>query len=162
MREAIRHATMMILFGLVMGVASKWMDHYTFWLGMVFSELSIWVLIGAWIAIINHSAIGAMVDNVLFFVSMLIGYYGAAIWMHGVYGRAYIIGWSMVALFAVPPFAYLAWYSRTKRRYAHVAAFVIVIGTLIASMRLFDGPRLRDGFIVLVLGYMLYRRDDGE
>ena len=103
----------MFLLGLCLGVVSRLFDIYIEILGNIFSQLQIWILLGTLIAIYSPTKKQAMLNIFPFCLGMLITYYATAIITHGIYGRSFIIGWTIFA-FCSPVFAYFAWMTKDK------------------------------------------------
>ena len=146
-----------LLFGLgvVLGFFSKLFDLYTTNLGNLFSELSIWILIGVIITIYSKSRKRAMIHIFLFCIGMLISYYLTAYFTSSVYSKTFIIGWSVFACLS-PFFSCLTWEVKKKNFFSLVISVGILIVTILASVILFDGPRWYDYGLFLFLIYLLF------
>ena len=88
----------MLLFGLLLGLISRLLDIYTTNFGEIFSQMSIWILLGTLISVYSSTAKKAMLNVLIFCLGMLLTYYLTAALSHGVYSTAYIIGWTAFAL----------------------------------------------------------------
>ena len=88
----------MLLCGLVIGAAVRLLDIYTENLGVIFSQMAVWILLGTLIAIYSPTPGRAMANILPFCLGMLATYYAVAIITHGVYGKSYIVGWTVFAL----------------------------------------------------------------
>ena len=66
---------LIFLFGAALGVASKLLDIYTSNLGNIFSQMSIWILLGTLIAIFSKTKGKAALNVFVFCIGMLITYY---------------------------------------------------------------------------------------
>lgn len=104
----------MLLCGLAIGAAVRLLDIYTENLGVIFSQMAVWILLGTLIAIYSPTPGRAMANILPFCLGMLATYYAVAIITHGVYGKSYIVGCTVFALLS-PLMAYLAWRSKEKR-----------------------------------------------
>ena len=144
-----------MILGLLLGAAAKWLDITTTNLGNIFSELSIWILLGAWIAITSKNPRRASLNVFLFCAGMLFTYYLTAELTGSVYSKTFIYGWSVVTLFS-PLLAYVTWHAKSPNALAKMISAGIIAVALLASALLFDGPRLADLIIVLLLGYLLF------
>lgn len=145
----------MLLFGAVLGVVSKLLDIHTSNLGNIFSQMSIWILLGTLIAIFSKTKGKAAVNVFVFCVGMLITYYITAELTSSVYGMTFIYGWTMFSLCS-PLFAVLTWMTKEKGPLGKIISFGILVVTLTLSMVVFDGPRVYDIVIMLVLTYFLF------
>lgn len=145
----------MLFIGFLLGVLSRWLDDYTTNLGNVFSQLAVWILLGVLISIYSGTQKKAMCRILPFCLGMLAAYYGAAMLGDGVYGRTYIIGWTVFAL-ASPMFAWFAWLTKEKGIFPKLIAAGIVLVSVLSSIILFDGFRFYDWIINGLLVYFLF------
>ena len=97
MRKLLNPFSMLVC-GLVIGPAARLMDIYCDNLGEIFSQMSVWILLGTLIAIYSPTKKAAALNILPFCLGMLLTYYAVAIISHGIYGRSFIIGWTMFAL----------------------------------------------------------------
>lgn len=97
----------MLLCGLVIGTAARLMDIYCENLGEIFSQMSVWILLGTLIAIYSPTKKAAALNILPFCLGMLLTYYAVAMISHGVYGRSFIIGWTVFAM-CTPVLAWFA------------------------------------------------------
>lgn len=94
--------------------------------------------------------------NVLpFCLGMLATYYAVAAWSHGVYSKAFIIGWTVFALCS-PVMAYFAWLTKEKGIFPKIIGVGIVAVSVLSSILLFDRLRVYDFIIDGVLIYVLF------
>ena len=94
--------------------------------------------------------------NVLpFCLGMLATYYAVAAWSHGVYSKAFIIGWTVFALCS-PVMAYFAWLTKEKGIFPKIVSVGIVAVSVLSSILLFDRLRVYDFIIDGVLIYVLF------
>lgn len=145
----------MFLLGLGLGVISRSFDIYTETLGNIFSQLQIWILLGTLIAIFSPTKKKAMLNIFPFCIGMLITYYATAIITHGVYGRSFIIGWTVFA-FCSPILAYFAWMTKEKGWFPKIISIGIVTVSVFSSILLFDRLRFYDFIIDALLIYFLF------
>ncbi len=154
-QEKFLNPAVMLLFGLLLGAASRLFDLYTALLGDIFSQMAIWILLGTLIAVYSPSKKRAMLNILPFCLGMLGAYYAVAILTKGVYGRAYIIGWTVFALFS-PLLAYLTWMTKQPGVWPKLIAAGILGVSLYSSLFLFGGFHLYDAVINLLLAYILF------
>lgn len=112
--EKILKPHWMFFIGLILGIISRLLDIYTQNLGEIFSQISIWILLGTLISIYSKTKKMAMLNIFPFCIGMLITYYVVAELTHGVYNTSFIIGWTTFALFS-PIFAYFTWMTKEKK-----------------------------------------------
>lgn len=144
-----------LLFGLLLGAVARLLDIYTQNLGNIFSQLAIWILLGVLIAVYSRTRKLAMLNVLLFCLGMVFTYYLTAILTHGVYGRSFIIGWTVFALCS-PVFAYFAWMTKLSGFLPKVIALGIVSVSVLSTVVLFDRLRFYDFVINAALIYVLF------
>ena len=145
----------MFLFGAVLGVASKLLDIHTQNLGNIFSQMSIWILLGTLISIFSKTKSKAALNVFVFCIGMLITYYVTAELTNTMYSMTFIYGW--VAFSACSPvFAVLTWLTKEKGMLGKIISFGILVVNITISVVVFDGPRVYDIVIMLVLAYFLF------
>ena len=146
---------MMFIFGVVLGVASKLLDIHTSNLGNIFSQMSIWILLGTLIAIFSKTKGKAALNVFVFCIGMLITYYITAELTNSVYSMTFIYGWAAFSVCS-SVFAILTWMTKEKGVLGKIISSGILVVTLAVSMVVFDGPRVYDILIMLVLAYFLF------
>jgi len=155
LKKNILNPLPMLLIGLGVGVITRLLDICTVNLGIVFSQLAVWILIGTLIAIYSPTKKKAAINVLLFCLGMLVTYYATAIITHGVYGRTYIIGWTVFALLS-PIMAYFAWMTKEEGRFPKLISIGIVAVSVLSSPVLFDRLRFYDIIIDGLLVYFLF------
>ena len=155
MKNRIMNPFAMLLFGLLLGLISRLLDIYTTNFGEIFSQMSIWILLGTLISVYSSTAKKAMLNVLIFCLGMLLTYYLTAALSHGVYSTAYIIGWTAFALCS-PVFAFFAWYTKENGAFPKVVSVGIIAVCLLSSVLLFDRLRIYDLVIDGALIYLLF------
>lgn len=145
----------MFLFGAVLGVVSKLLDIHTQNLGNIFSQMSIWILLGTLIAILSKTKGKAAWNVFVFCVGMLITYYITAELSASVYSMTFIYGWMGFSVCS-PVFAWFTWMTKEKGIFSKIISFGILLVSLMISIVIFDGPRVYDIVIILILAYFLF------
>lgn len=145
----------MFLLGAVLGIASKMLDIHTQNLGNIFSQMSVWILLGTLIAIFSRTKGKAALNVFVFCIGMLITYYITAELTNSVYGMTFIYGWAAFSICS-PVFAVLTWMTKEKGVLGKIISFGVLLVTLTVSVVIFDGPRVYDIVIMLVLAYFLF------
>lgn len=110
---------------------------------------------GTGIAIYSPTKKAAMGNTFPFCMGMLATYYVTAAITHGVYSRAFIIGWTVFALTS-PVMAYFAWMAKEPGAFSKIIAAGIAAVSVMSSVLLFDHLRLYDFVIDGVLIYILF------
>ena len=141
--------------GAALGVIAKLLDIYTSNLGNIFSQMSIWILLGTLIAVFSRTKRQAAARVFLFCVGMLITYYITAEVTDSVYGMSFVYGWAAFSLCS-PVFAVLTWMTKEKGLLPKLISVGILAVTLGCSIVLFGGPRAYDAVMLLVLVYVLF------
>ena len=141
--------------GLILGVLSRFLDIYTQNLGNIFSQMSIWILLGVLISIYSISKKKAMLNIFLFCIGMLITYYFTAFIIKGVYSNIIIIGWTIFAFFT-PILAYFTWLTKEKGIFSKIISISIILVSFLTSIILFDRLRFYDFIINGIMFYYLF------
>lgn len=96
-RSKLLNPVSMLCVGLLLGIVSRLFDIYCPLLGEIFSQMSVWILLGTLIAGYSPTKKAAMLNIFPFCLGMLLTYYAMAMLTHGAYGRSFIIGWTVFA-----------------------------------------------------------------
>lgn len=155
MKKHILNPIGMLIAGLTLGAISRLLDIYTQNLGNIFSQMAIWILFGVLISVYSATKKKAMLNLLPFCLGMLATYYFTASVTNGVYGKAFIIGWTLFALLS-PLLAYFAWLTKQSGVFPKLISIGIVAVSLLSSIILFDGPRAYDFVINGILIYILF------
>ena len=141
--------------GLSLGALSRLFDIYCPNMGEIFSQMSVWILLGTLIAIYSPTKKAAMRNILPFCIGMLLTYYATAMLTQGVYGRTFIIGWT-IFVFLSPVMAYFAWMVKQRGLFSKVIGAGIVLISILSGVLLFDRLRLYDFVIDGVLVYFIF------
>ena len=155
MRKKLLSPPVMALCGLAIGAIARMLDIYTQNLGEIFSQMAVWILLGALISVYSPSPKRAALNVLLFCLGMLATYYAAAAVTHGVYSRSFIIGWTAFAL-CTPVMAALVWHAKEPGWLGRAVAAGVVAAAALSSLVLFDGFRIYDALIDGALIYLLF------
>lgn len=123
----------MLLLGLAAGAVTRLADIYTQILCSVFSELSVWILVGVVIVLGCDSRRRACLDIFLFCAGMLITYYLVAEYTNGIWGWSFVYGWAAFTLLT-PVLAYLTWFVKSGGVFGRLISVGIILVTLISSV----------------------------
>ena len=148
----------MLAAGLILGAASRLLDIYTTNLGNIFSQLAVWILLGVLISIYSDTKLKAALNILPFCLGMLVTYYAAAFLTRGVYSPVFITGWTVFALCS-PIFAYFTWMAKEPGLFPKIIGAGIVAASVLSSLVLFDGFRVYDAAITILLVYFLFIKD---
>ena len=133
----------MLACGLVLGVISRLLDIYTDLPGELFSRMPVWILLGTLIAVASPTPRRAAANILPFSLGMLLTYYTVAVITRGVYGRAFIIGWTVFALLS-PLFAAVTWHCRRRGFVPVLLRLGITTCALLSSALLLGDLRIHD------------------
>ena len=138
--------------GLVLGALSRLFDMYYPNLGEIFSQMSVWILLGTLIAGYSPTKKAAMLNIFPFCLGMLLTYYAMAMLTHGAYGRSFIIGWTVFALLS-PLMACLTHITKRRGVIPKVIGTGIVLDSVASGVLLFDRLRIYD---IIIDGFLVY------
>ena len=131
----------MLACGLLLGAAARLFDIFCPTLGEIFSQMSVWILLGTLIAIYSPTMKDAALNILPFCFGMLFTYYSAAMLTHGVYGWSFIIGWTVFALLS-PLMACFAHITKRCSVIPKVIGVGIVLVSVASGILLFDRLRI--------------------
>ena len=97
----------------------------------------------------------AMINVFAFLISMLLTYYLTAYITHGVYGKRFIIGWTIFA-FLSPIMAYFVYLTKNDNLFAKIIKIGILIVAVVFPIILFDKLYFYDYLVIMALIYILY------
>ncbi|HIT02139.1 MAG TPA: hypothetical protein IAC21_04870 [Candidatus Enterenecus merdae] len=146
----------MLLAGAAVGVLAKWADFSDLQLlGDMFSELPVWILLGLLIARFSGSPGRAAAYAFAFFVAMIPAYYLAAEWMGGVWGMAFVCGWTAVACLS-PLAAYTVWYAFGRGWLPNLMSTLAVAAALLSDVAVFRSFNFRDIVLALLCALLVF------
>lgn len=143
----------MLLLGLMTGVGIKLLDIYTNNLGNVFSELTVWFLIGICISVFSASPLRAGLNLFVYSIGMLTTYYITAQLLDAVWGKSFAYGWAAFALI-LPILAFVTWYAKGRGFIAGVLRIGIVAVMIISSILFSFG--ISDLVIIIIAVIILF------
>lgn len=153
MKNKVLRTFLIFALGLFLGFLAKILDIYTTNLGNIFSETSIWILLGVLISVYSRTPGRAAINMLFFCIGMLLTYYLTARLTGGVYSTTFIYGWSIFTLIC-PLFAAITWHARGQGIISIFIVTGILVVTMVASIVLFDGPRIYDFIIAAAILYI--------
>lgn len=155
MKKKILNPISMFVIGLLLGIVSRLLDIYTQNLGNIFSQMAIWILFGVLISIYSSSKRKAMINILPFCIGMLITYYIVAVITNGVYGKDFIIDWTLFAL-CTPILGYFTWMTKEKGVFPKIISMAVILVSISSSIMLFERLRVYDLVINGLLIYYLF------
>lgn len=144
----------MLLAGAAMGVLAKWLDFSSELLGNLLSELPVWILLGLLIARFSGRPGRAAVYAFAFFLSMVAFYYLTADRMGGVYGIAFVYGWTAAACLS-PLAAFAAWYAFGRGWVANLLSAGAIAAAALSDVLVFRRAGVRDVVLTLLCAVLL-------
>jgi hypothetical protein len=168
--KAIVHTIGILIFGIGLGVFSKYLDTVAFNelprilqyldIGNFLSESDIWIFIAVCISVYSNSPKRASINVFIFFTGMVTSYYLYSYFIAGFFPRSYAMIWIGFTLFS-PALAFVCWYAKGKGAVALVvsSAIIAVLMNLsfVYGMWYFDIRSLLDG-LVFLCGIIVLRR----
>ena len=134
----IRNSIMIFLFGISLGIFSKWLDNLplnnSIWwqhilgildLGNVFSSLGVWILISVCISIYSNSPLRSSINVFIFFLGMCVSYHIYTIIFAGFNPMNYMLIWYAITLIS-PFMAFICWYAKGSG----ISAFIINVSII--------------------------------
>lgn len=151
---------LMLIFGIFMGLISKYLDYNTQILGNMFSETGIWVLICVIISVNSRDGLSAAMNILPFCFGMLVSYYIATIRTGGVYLKSIAFLWTVAAFLAAPA-SYIVRVSKSDGGFGAAVATLVLLGNICLHALLFQKFHIYDIFINAALIYFLfiYKKD---
>jgi hypothetical protein len=141
----ITNSVMIFVFGIILGVFSKWLDNLAlndsiWWqhilgildLGNLFSSLGVWILIAVCISIYSNSPLRASINVFIFFLGMCVSYHIYTIAFVGFNPRNYMLIWYGITLIS-PFMAFVCWYAKGNGIIAFIIKVAIITVIILCS-----------------------------
>ena len=165
------YSILMLLFGVGMGVLSKFLDctpsnelpglleylDVRNFLG----RFAVWVLIGLWLSVSSHSPGSAAVHVILFFLGMVSSYYLYSEYVAGFFPRSYAMVWFGSTAIS-PLLSLLCWYAGGKGMRAFVLSVVslaVLFWCSFVGGWFYVEPRSGLELLTFLCGIAVLRRD---
>lgn len=172
MKNKIINTFLIFLFGVILGVLSKWLDNLSiddsvWWqhiLGIldlrnVFSLLGIWLFIAITISVFSKTPRRASINVLCFFLGMTVSYHLYAILFCGFNPMKYMMIWYGFTLIS-PLLAYVCWYAKGKNKVSMIISSLILSVMFISSFYIeiwyFDLKSIIDLLIFIGTVIVLY------
>ena len=141
----IKNSIIVFVFGIVLGVFSKWLDNLSlndsiWWqhilgiidLGNVLSSLGVWILIAVCISIYSNSPLRASINVFIFFLGMCVSYHIYTIAFVGFNPRNYMLIWYGITLIS-PFMEFVCWYAKGNGIIAFIVKVAIITVMILCS-----------------------------
>ena len=156
-RQWILNPATLFVLGLMAGIGCRMLDlnPNTRTMGIIFSQVNIWVLLCVLISIYSPSPVKAMGNVFPFCINMLVAYYLYDSFT-GTYTslRAYL-WWSGLAVIT-PLLGYASWYAKEVGAVPRILRWGIVITSIVANIIMFKDFAYYDIIITAILAYFLF------
>ena len=168
----IINSIIILIFGIVLGVFSKWLDilalNDSIWwqhilgmlnLGNIFSLLGVWVLIAVCISVYSSSPLRAGINVFIFFLGMCVSYHIYTIVFAGFNPMDYMIIWYGITLIS-PFIAFVCWYAKGNGIITFIIKICIITVMILCSFSIgmwyFDFISLIDTIFFIIILVVLY------
>lgn len=172
MKNKILNTFLIFLFGVILGIFSKWLDNLSiddsvWWqhiLGIldlrnVFSLFEIWLFFAITISIFSKTPRRASINVLLFFLGMTVSYHLYTIRFCGFNPMKYMMMWYGFTLIS-PLLAYVCWYAKDKNKVSMIISSLILSVMFISSFHIgiwyFDLKSIIDLLIFIGTVIVLY------
>ena len=153
--DGIRNSLLILLLGIVLGALSKWSDSYmAAWLAELTSGISLWILLATAVALYSRTATRAALNVFLLLGGMVGAYYLTAVLANSVWGKSYLIGWSIAAVLSTVP-GYLVWFAKGRSRRAWLLSLGVIVVQIALVIVLFRTVRILDVVMILLTAAVL-------
>ena len=172
MKNKIINTFLIFLFGVVLGIFSKWLDNLSiddsvWWqhiwgildLRNVFSLFGIWMFIAITISVFSKTPRRASINVLCFFLGMTVSYHLYTIRFCGFNPLKYMMMWYGFTLIS-PLLAYVCWYAKGKNKVSMIISSLILSVMFISSFHIgrwyFDLKSIIDLLIFIGTVIVLY------
>ena len=172
MKNKILNTFLIFLFGVILGIFSKWLDNLSiddsvWWqhiLGIldlrnVFSLFGIWLFFAITISIFSKTPRRASINVLLFFLGMTVSYHLYTIRFCGFNPMKYMMIWYGFTLIS-PLLAYVCWYAKGQNKVSMIISSLILSVMFISSFHIgiwyFDLKSIIDLLIFIGTVIVLY------
>ena len=156
-RQWLLNPITMFVLGLIAGIGCRVLDFNpaTKTLGVIFSQVNIWVLLCVLISIYSPTPIKAMSNVFPFCINMLVAYYLYDTFM-GTYAslKAYL-WWSSLAV-VTPLLGFAAWHAKESGLIPRILRWGILLTSIVANIIMFKDFAYYDIIITAMLAYFLF------
>ena len=171
-KNKILSTFLIFLFGVILGVFSKWLDNLSindsiWWqhilgildLSNIFSSFGIWLLIAITISVLSKTPRRASINVLFFFIGMTVSYHLYTIFFSGFNPMQYMMIWYSFTLLS-PLLAYICWYAKGKSKISMLISSLILSVMFTSSFNIgigyFDLKSVIDLFIFIGTVLVLY------
>ena len=173
-RAQIFNTGCILLFGIIMGTFSKFLDctpsnHLPYLLGTLdvtnfLGRFAIWIFLAVCISVFSRSPARAAVNVFVFFAGMVTSYYLYSKFIAGFFPRSYALIWAGFTMLS-PLLAFICWYAKGKGTVAigiSSGIIAVLFNTAFGYGIGYFHMRYLPEFLVLAAGILLLRRSGKE
>ena len=138
-QKRIMYSLFFLLFGILLGTTSKFLDEIpsnllpsfieVLDLRNFFSRIGIWLFLSVVISIYSQSPMRAAIHVFLFLTGMVGSYYLVTVYVVGFFPKSYMMIW-VILIFLSPLLAFISWYAKGRGTISMIiSAFILVFMT---------------------------------
>ncbi len=161
MRRILLNPAAIFVIGATVGIASKFFDIYTIELRDIFSDITVYILIGVLISKYSETKKKAVRNVFLFFIAMLISYYTVAHLTDQSYSRSIALSW-IGATFIISFLGAVVWLVNKEGKLSLILKIGISFACVASAVFFANdtpGGIILNAIIVITLIYHLWIRD---